>query len=77
MFTTTPSLSQRLASCQHLLAQQPVAFAEPHERGAFVSKPVAKFAFDVKRCLQHEDKRSKWVDSTFSPLIGLGLSPAA
>jgi len=76
MFTTTPSLSQRLASCQHLLSQQPVAFAEPQEQGVFVSKPVAKFAFEVKPRVQ-EDKCSKWVDSTFSPLIGLGISPAA
>jgi hypothetical protein len=75
MFTTTPSLSQRLASCQHLLRQQPLAFAEPQEQGAFVSKST-RFAFEVKPRVQ-EDKCSKWVDSTFSPLIGLGAIPAA
>lgn len=35
MFTTTPSLEQRIAGNATMLKASPVAFAEPHEKGVF------------------------------------------
>jgi hypothetical protein len=78
MFTTTPAFTERQASCKSLMAQQPIAFAEPHERGVFVTKSKPDFSFDVKRPAGEASNMSdKWFDSTFAPLPGVGNSPTA